>query len=83
MEPHICDKEDLLREMSGDIKTLVAEFRAMNGSLQRTAKEFEQHRQESELHRYRITILWFVAQGIKWAVGGGCIVTILLYLFKK
>ena len=78
-----CTQQDLLREMSGDIKTLVTEFKNMNGSLKDTKKGFEEHQKESEIHRYRITITWFVMQSIKWMIGGGLLGAILLDWFKK
>jgi len=83
MDDHVCNKEDLLLEMHGDVKTLVAEFKAMNGTLKETKNDIEKHKEESELHRYRITVLWFVAQGIKWAIGGGILTTLLFFIFKK
>lgn len=58
--------EDKLIEMHGDIKTLVAEFRAMNGSLRATKLELEKHESESTLYRRRIDVVWTVVHTIKW-----------------
>ena len=44
---------------------------------------YEKHINESELHRYSVTILWFVAQGIKWAIGGGILTTLILFIMRK
>lgn len=84
MEPCTpCTQQDLLREMSGDIKTLVAEFKSMNGALKETKQGFVEHKKESEVHRYRITIVWFVMQTIKWVIGGGLGVALLTCFFKR
>ena len=59
-EHHINYKfEDRVFEMSGDIKTLVAEFKAMNGSLRNTKTNFEKHDDESDRFRARVNILWY------------------------
>lgn len=78
-----CKFEDKIIEMHGDIKKLVAEFKAMNGTLIKTQNNFCDHETESKIHRYRITILWFIAQGIKYALGGGFLITLILFLVKK
>ena len=54
-----CKFEDKVIEMSGDIKTLVAEFKAMNGSLRETKTGFEKHDDESGRFRARVNILWY------------------------
>lgn len=77
-----CKFEDKIIEMHGDVKCLLSEFRAMNGNLKETKSEMEEHKKESEIHRYRITILWFIAQGIKYSLGAGFLVTIILFFFK-
>jgi hypothetical protein len=78
-----CKFEEKIIEMHGDIKTLVAEFKSMNGSLKDTKKGFDEHKKESEIHRYRITITWFVMQTVKWVIGGGIGVALLGCLFKR
>ena len=54
-----CKFEDRVIEMSGDIKTIMAEFKAMNGSLRSTKAGFEKHHDESDRFRARVNILWY------------------------
>jgi len=82
MMEHECKQEDVVREMSGDIKSLLSEFRAMNGQLKQTQKDFRVHETESDGFRYKITIMWFIMQGIKWTIGGGVLSTLLVLLYK-
>lgn len=42
-----CSEAPLLREMYGDIKALVSEFKNMNGALKDTKKRFDTHEAES------------------------------------
>jgi len=77
-----CKFEDKIIEMHGDIKTLIAEFKSMNGSLRETKEGFDKHKKESEIFRYRITITWFVMQTIKWVIGGGLGVALLTCVFR-
>ena len=78
---HECKFEDKIIEMSGDIKTLVAEFKAMNGSLISTKHGFEKHNEESQLFRHQVTVLWVAMQAFKWSAiflfGSGCLWKIL------
>lgn len=67
-DEHICHQEVLLREMSGDLKTLVSEFRAMNGALRNTKSDLEKHGEESTLYRRRIDVVWTVVHTLKWIV---------------
>ena len=78
-----CSQINLLMEISGDIKTLVTEFKAMNGSLRDTEERFKEHEKESKIYRYHITIVWFVMQALKWAIGGGLLGVSILHFFKK
>ena len=84
MEP--CKFEDKIIEMSGDIKTLVAEFKAMNGSLLRTTHNFDKHEEDSKLYRKQIDILWVAMQAFKWSAvfifGSGCIWKLLEIVIK-
>ncbi len=50
---------NLILEMHGNIKTLVAEFKAMNGSLRETKGKFDKHDDESDRFRARVNILWY------------------------
>jgi len=81
MQP--CKFEDKIIEMHGDIKCLLSEFKAMNGKLYQTKTDMDDHKKESEIHRYRITVIWFIMQGIKWAVGGGILTTLIMFLLHK
>lgn len=56
---HECNFSDKIIEMMGDIKTLVAEFKAMNGSLRDTKAGFDKHDKESDRFRARVNILWY------------------------
>ena len=60
--------ESSVIEMAGDIKVLVSEFKAMNGSLRETKTDFKEHKVDSKLYRHRIDIVWAVIHTIKWAI---------------
>ena len=66
---HECKFEDKIIEMHGDIKALVAEFRAMNGALRDTKYKVEKHDEESIPYRKKIDILWATIHTVKWAIG--------------
>ena len=70
MEEHKnCKFEEKIMEMYGDIKTLLSEFKNMNGKLVSTKEGFDDHNEESKLFRHQVTIMWATLQTIKWAVG--------------
>ena len=62
----LCEK---VSEMHGDLKVLVSEFKAMNGSLRNTKQNFEEHEKESKKYRHQIDVLWSAINAIKWAIG--------------
>jgi len=64
-----CKFEKTIMEMHGDIKTLVSEFKAMNGALRDTKFKSEKHEEESTPYRRKIDILWSSIHTIKWAIG--------------
>ena len=72
MSEHKCDKENLLLEMHGDVKTLVAQFKAMNGRLVNVVKDFDAHSVESISIRDKVKLMWAVLHAFKW---------IMLFLF--
>jgi len=80
MEP--CKFENRIITMSEDIAEVKQIVKTINGDVQATFQQFKEHEKESKVHRYRITILWFIAQGIKYALGGGFLVTIILYFLN-
>lgn len=84
MEP--CKFEEKINEMHGDIKVLVSEFKAMNGSLLSTRHGFDKHEEDSKLYRRQIDILWSSLHTIKWAIGllcaGGVLFRIISNLLK-
>lgn len=51
---HLCKLEDLVREMHGDIKSLVAQQTFMNGKLVDTKVRFEKHDKESNDFRGQV-----------------------------
>jgi len=63
---HECLYSDKVIEMHGDIKTLLAEFKAMNGSLRNTKVDLEKHEVESAHYRRRIDVVWTVVHTLKW-----------------
>jgi hypothetical protein len=83
---HECKFEEKIIEMSGDIKTLVAEFKAMNGSLLSTKHNFEKHEEDSKLYRRQIDIIWVGTQAFKWTTlflfGSGCIWKLIEIVLK-
>ena len=68
MCPVDCKFEDLIITMAGDIKTLVAEFKAMNGKLVNTKAGFEKHHEESVDFRDKVNMLWAVMHSAKWVI---------------
>jgi len=65
--------EKMVIEMHGDIKTLVSEFKALNGTVKENKENITKHELESKIYRYRIDITWFILQGIKWALVSGLV----------
>lgn len=65
---HDCKFEDAIMEMHGDIKTLVAEFKAMNGALKETKTRFDTHDSESTAFRDKVNMLWAVMHSAKWVI---------------
>jgi hypothetical protein len=63
-----CKFEDKIIEMSGDIKTLLAEFRAMNGALRETKARFDKHDADSGNYRRKTDIVWAVIHSAKWVI---------------
>ena len=63
---HECKFEDKIIEIHGDVRTLVAEFKAMNGTLARTSMELTKHELESNSYRRRIDVVWTVVHTLKW-----------------
>lgn len=81
-----CKFEDKIIEMHGDIKKLVAEFKAMNGILRDTKVDFEKHKDESKIYRKQIEILWVALNSFKWMTiflfGSGCLWKLLEFVMK-
>ena len=68
MEHHPCQYEEKLMEMYGDIKTLVSEFKAMNGSLREYKVRLTNHEEEAVKYRRWVDIMWGATHTIKWAI---------------
>ena len=83
---HDCKFEDRIIEMAGDIKTLLSEFKAMNGNLLRTKSEFEKHDVESVAFRTKVNMLWAVMHSAKWVItvmlSGGVLGAILMKVWE-
>jgi hypothetical protein len=60
------DMSEKVIEMHGDIKVLVTEFKAMNGSLVKTKEKFDAHKDESVDYRRKVDIIWAVVHSTKW-----------------
>ena len=65
---HDCKYEDKLIEMAGDIKTLLAEFRNMNGRLVETTLAVKEHEKDSQNYRRKVDITWAVVHSLKWVI---------------
>jgi len=70
-------------EMSGDIKTLVAEFKAMNGSLKETKDRFEVHDKDSIGFRKKVTEIWAGIHFSKWIIGIMLVVVGIINAMKR
>lgn len=83
---HDCKFEDRIIEMAADIKGLLSEFKAMNGSLRDTKKGFDEHQKESKLYRHQVSVLWSALHTIKWAImlvfGSGLVWRVMEYVTK-
>lgn len=84
MEP--CKFESTIMEMAGDVKVLVSEFKAMNGSLRETKADVKEHTEESKPYREKINIIWSAIHTVKWAImlifGSGLIWKITEFFIK-
>jgi hypothetical protein len=63
-----CKFEKVIMEMAGDIKVLLNEFKAMNGTLKETKFEVAEHKSESNVYRRKVDILWAVIHASKWVI---------------
>lgn len=83
---HDCKFEKEIISMAGDLKVLVSEFKAMNGSLRDTKKGYEKHEEESKTYRHQVSILWAAIHTIKWAImlvfGSGLLWRIMEFFTK-
>lgn len=66
--PHDCKFEERIIEMSGDVKSLVTEFRSMNGTLKKAIEDFETHESDSVPYRRKIDVLWTATAVLGWAI---------------
>jgi hypothetical protein len=84
--PEHSSLTDKVSDMHGDIKVLIAEFKAMNGCLISTKLNIEKHEEDSKHYRTQIDILWASLHTIKWAIGllcaGGVLFRIISNLVK-
>jgi len=78
---HQCDKEEMLLEMHGDLKTLVAEFRAMNGQLRDTKHRFDKHDDDSMGFRHKVDTVWTVVHTLKWLCGSALVIYLINRFF--
>jgi len=60
------DISEKVNEMHGDIKVLMAEFRAVNGTMAKTKEKFDAHKVESVDYRRKVDIIWAVVHSTKW-----------------
>ena len=65
---HDCKFEKEIIEMSGNLKVLVSEFKAMNGSLRDTRASNKEHIEESKPYREKINVIWSTIHTVKWAI---------------
>lgn len=82
-----CKFEDKIMEIHGDIKTLVTEFKNMNGKLIDTKIRFDKHETDSVPFRHQITVVWAVLNTIKWSIillfGTGIIWNVFEFVINK
>ena len=85
MEP--CRFEKEIIEMCGDVKVLVSEFKAMNGSLRETKATNKEHIEESKPYREKINVIWSAIHTIKYAIvlvfGSGLVWRIIEFFTKS
>ena len=83
---HDCKYEERIIEMSGDIKLLLSEFKAMNGKLVTTKAGFEQHHEESIDFRDKVNMLWAVMHSTKWVItvmlSGGVLGAVIMKMME-
>lgn len=89
MDKFCSQHEDMMttvRDIHGDIKVLVSEFKAMNGALRTTKQDFEAHGNESKEYRKKIDVIWSMIHTLKYAVillfGTGILWKIMEYINK-
>ncbi len=63
---HDCRFEEKISDMSGDIKSILTEFKNMNGSLRDTKRDFEKHEKYSTRFRTKVNVLWYGAIVLGW-----------------
>lgn len=79
--------DSLALEMHGNIKTLIAEFKSMNGKLVDTKKRFDKHDDESTHFRDKVNMLWAVMHSAKWVItivlGSGALAVWIMKILEK
>ena len=84
---HDCKFENRIIEMSGDIKSLLGEFKAMNGSLRDTKKGYEKHEEESKPYQEKVNVIWATIHTVKWAImlvfGSGLVWRVVEFFTKS
>ena len=58
MEKHECKFEDKVIEMHGNIKSIMTELRAMNGTVLRNRAMIVEHTDDSKPYRKKLDELW-------------------------
>ena len=78
------DDKQMLIEIYGDVKTLVSEVKAINGSLRETRTDIDEHKKESIPYRKKIDELWMGVHVVKWVImllfGTGLIFNIIKWI---
>jgi len=86
MTNHECQQQDLLREMHGDIKEMLAKQTALNGSVLDTKKRFDEHVKDSNKFRRRSDQMWFILNIGKWLIlimfGSGIVWKVIDHIIK-
>jgi len=80
------EHDKIILEMHGNIKTLMAEFKAMNGKLATTKSGFEKHHEESIAFRDKVNMLWAVMHSAKWVItvmlSGGVLGAVIMKIME-
>jgi hypothetical protein len=68
-QTHYCQQEDLLREIHGDLKAIIAKNDILHEKLCKYNECLDKHVSDSYHYRRRVDSMWTGMHVVKWVIG--------------